>query len=64
VDSAFPVKKLFILIPQSLYTPTDLKELSTDSIHDSKYWMEAAVVSTDYVHHFSCFVAENFDPSS
>jgi len=42
-DSAFPVKKLFILIPQNLHTPTDLKEVSTDRPNDSEYWMEAAV---------------------
>lgn len=41
--SAFPVKKLFILIPQNLYTPTDLQEVSTDWPYDSEYWMEAAV---------------------
>jgi hypothetical protein len=48
-DSAFPVKKLFILIPQTLYIPADLKDISTDW-PDDNYWMEAAVVSTVYVH--------------
>jgi hypothetical protein len=42
-DSAFPVKKLFILIPKNLYTPTDLKEVSIDWPNDSEYWMEASV---------------------
>ena len=41
----FPIKKLFILIPKDLYTPTDLKEVSTDDPNDlSKCWMEAAPV--------------------
>jgi hypothetical protein len=46
---AFPVKKLFLLIPQNLYIPTDLKDISTDFPGDSD-WMEAAVVSTIFVH--------------
>jgi hypothetical protein len=47
-ENAFPVKKLFILIPQNLYTPTDLREVSTDWGDSDNYWMEAAVVSTYY----------------
>ncbi|XP_069699922.1 uncharacterized protein Sting isoform X2 [Periplaneta americana] len=42
-EENFPVKKLFILIPQSLRTPTDLKADSTDYPDNTKYWMEAAV---------------------
>jgi len=42
-DNAFPIKKLFILIPQNLHTPTDLREVSTDWPYDGEYWMEAAV---------------------
>ncbi|PSN57072.1 hypothetical protein C0J52_01737 [Blattella germanica] len=38
----FPIKKLFILIPQNLYTPTDLKEVSCDPSDRTKYWMESA----------------------
>lgn len=44
-DSAFPVKKLFILIPQNLYIPTDLRDISTDC--PDNYWMEAAVSLED-----------------
>ncbi|KAJ9584799.1 hypothetical protein L9F63_020853, partial [Diploptera punctata] len=40
---AFPIKKLFILIPKNLFTPTDLKEVSRDNPNDgTKCWMEAA----------------------
>ncbi|XP_023726086.1 stimulator of interferon genes protein isoform X2 [Cryptotermes secundus] len=47
-DSAFPVKKLFILIPKSLYIPTDLKDVSTDW-PDDKCWMDAAMSLEDQV---------------
>jgi hypothetical protein len=43
------VKKLFLLIPQNLYIPTDLRVISTD-FPDNDYWMEAAVVSAIFEH--------------
>ncbi|XP_021939776.1 stimulator of interferon genes protein isoform X3 [Zootermopsis nevadensis] len=43
LKTAFPVRKLFILIPRNLYTPTDLMEVSTDWHNSTNYWMEAAM---------------------